>query len=341
MMISIVIPVYNGEATIGALVGRLIDVLDVYTLQIVLVNDGSADRSDEVCRALQANFPEQVVYLKLAKNFGEHNAVMAGLHRAVGEHVVIMDDDFQNPPEEVVRLIDHACTHNYDVVYTCYPQRRHHWLRVLGSHFNDRVANWLCDKPRNLYLSSFKCLNTFTVKEIIKYRGPFPYIDGLILRCTRSIGTIEVRHDPRREGRSNYTLRKLVSLWLNMSVNFSVLPLRVSTLMGLAFSGAGFVLGIVVTIERLLSAKLPIGWASVMVAILLLSGIQLAMLGVVGEYLGRLFLMCNHTPQFVIREVFEKQHVTREVFEKQRDDFAPRSVRLMDDAKPWPGGEGS
>jgi undecaprenyl-phosphate 4-deoxy-4-formamido-L-arabinose transferase len=340
MIISIVIPVYNGAATIGALVNRLIDVLDAYSLQIVLVNDGSADRSDEVCRALQANFPEQVVYIRLAKNFGEHNAVMAGLHRAAGDHVIIMDDDFQNPPEEVVRLIDYACTYNYDVVYTRYPQRRHHWLRVLGSQFNDRVANWLCDKPRGLYLSSFKCLNSFTVKEIIKYRGPFPYIDGLILRSTRSIGTIEVRHDARREGRSNYTLRKLISLWLNMSVNFSVLPLRVSTLMGLTFSGAGFVLGVAVAIERLLSASLPIGWASVIVAILVLSGIQLAMLGVVGEYLGRLFLMCNHTPQFVVREVFEKQRVTREAFEEQRDDFSVQSVRLRDSARAWPDGEG-
>jgi glycosyltransferase involved in cell wall biosynthesis len=338
MIISIVIPVYNGAATIGALVGRLIDVLDAYSLQIVLVNDGSADRSDEVCRALQANFPEQVVYVKLAKNFGEHNAVMAGLHRAAGDYVVIMDDDFQNPPEEVVRLIDYACTHDDDVVYTRYPRRRHHWLRILGSHFNDRVAGWLCDKPPGLYLSSFKCLNAFTVKEIIQYRGPFPYVDGLILRCTRSIGTIEVRHDPRREGRSNYTLRKLVSLWLNMSVNFSVRPLRVSTLMGLTFSGSGFVLGIAMAIKRLLSASFPIGWASMIVAILVLSGIQLAMLGIVGEYLGRLFLMCNHTPQFVVREVLEKHRVIHENFEKQRDDFSAQSIGLMDDAKAWPDG---
>src|SRR5262249_3368584 len=233
--------------------------------------------------------------IKLARNFGEHNAVMAGLHHAVGDYVGIMDDDFQNPPEEVVRLVDHACTHNYDVVYTRYTRRRHHWLRILRSHFNDRAANWLCNKPQGLYLSSFKCLDAFTVKEIIKYQGPFPYIDGLILRCTRSIGTIEVRHDARREGRSNYTLRKLVSLWLNMSVNFSVLPLRVSTLMGLACSGAGLVLGVAFAIERLLTASFPIGWASVIVAILVLSGIQLAMLGIVGEYLGRLVLMCNHT----------------------------------------------
>src|SRR5262249_50625725 len=140
---------------------------------------------------------------------------------------------------------------------------------------------------------------------------------------------------PRREGRSNYTLRKLVSLWLNMSVNFSVLPLRVSTLMGLACSGAGLVLGVAFAIERLLTASFPIGWASVIVAILVLSGIQLAMLGIVGEYLGRLFLMCNHTPQFVVREVFEKRRVIREVFEEQQDDSSAQSVRLMDGEKAW------
>jgi undecaprenyl-phosphate 4-deoxy-4-formamido-L-arabinose transferase len=144
------------------------------------------------------------------------------------------------------------------------------------------------------------------VKELIKYQGPYPYIDGLILRCTRNIGTIEVRHDPRSEGHSNYTLRKLIALWLNMAVNFSVMPLRVSTILGLGCSTAGFVLGFLVIVERLLRLRsdLPIGWASVIVAVLLLSGTQLAMLGLVGEYLGRLFLMGNQTPQFVVRDIY-------------------------------------
>jgi undecaprenyl-phosphate 4-deoxy-4-formamido-L-arabinose transferase len=329
MIISIVIPVYNGAATIGELVTRLIDVLGTYSLQIVLVNDGSPDHSDEVCRRLQAKFPEQLVYVKLAKNFGEHNAVMAGLHYVSGDYVVIMDDDFQNPPEEVVRLIDHACTHNFDVVYTHYPRTHHPWYRSVGSRFNDLVATWLLDKPRSLYLSSFKCLNSFVAREIINYCGPYPYIDGLILRCTRNLGKLEVRHDPRKHGRSNYTLRKLVRLWLNMSVNFSVLPLRVSTLLGLAFSAVGFVLGIVVIIERLLKPELPIGWASVIVAIVMFSGIQLAMLGLAGEYLGRLFLMCNHTPQFVVREVVEKP---KDAFVQQRKSFSRGHVTVMDDA---------
>jgi undecaprenyl-phosphate 4-deoxy-4-formamido-L-arabinose transferase len=306
MRLTIVIPVYNAAKTIGHLVDKLIDSLSVNSLQLILVNDGSIDDSDPVCRAAHAKHSETVVYLKLSRNFGEHNAVMAGLHHARGDYVVIMDDDFQNPPEEVSRLVDYACTHDYDVVYTRYPKRRHHWFRVLGSQFNDLVATCLLDKPRNLYLSSFKCLSLFTVREIIKYRGPYTYIDGLILRSTRNIGTIEVRHDPRREGRSNYTLRKLVRLWLNMSVNHSIMPLRVSMLMGFAFSTTGFVLGILVVVERLLRPELPVGWASVIVTALLFSGIQLAMLGLVGEYVGRLFLTSNRTPQFIVREVIGK-----------------------------------
>ena len=185
MVISIVIPVFNGAATIGDLVNRLIDVLSTNTLQIVLVNDGSADQSDRACRALYLRYPETVTYINLSKNFGEHNAVMAGLRHARGDYVIIMDDDFQNPPEEVTRLIEYACTHGYDIVYSRYPRKQHHWFRNFGSRLNDRVANFMLDKPRNLYLSSFKCLSRFTVGEIIKYTGPYPYIDGLALRCTQ------------------------------------------------------------------------------------------------------------------------------------------------------------
>jgi len=148
-----------------------------------------------------------VTYVKLGRNFAEHNAVMAGLWHARGDYAVIMDDDFQNPPEEVSRVVDHAIRHDYDIVYTHSRVRDHHWLRNLGSHLNDRVATFMLDKPRNLYLSSFKCLSRFLVEQILRYRGPYPYLDGLALRCTRNIGTIEVRHAPRREGRSNYTPR--------------------------------------------------------------------------------------------------------------------------------------
>ncbi len=305
MRTSIVIPVYNSARTIGPLVERLLAVLPVDALQIVLVNDGSVDDSDAACRAVSARYLGTVTYVRLSRNFGEHNAVMAGLHHARGDYVVVMDDDCQNPPEEVPRLIDHAASRGYDIVYTSSARKHHHWARNLGSLLNDRMATLMLDKPPDLYLSSFKCLSRFLVGEILKYRGPYPYVDGLALRCTRNIGTIQVRHEPRRGGRSNYTLHKLLRLWLNMCVNFSVMPLRISTLLGLAGSVLGLVLGIQVVVERIAHPDVPVGWASVMVAILLFAGIQLVLLGVMGEYLGRLFLTENQTPQFVVREVVE------------------------------------
>ncbi|SRR5579871_5378129 len=306
MIVTIVIPVYRGAKSIGPLVHRLIDILNQgpHRLEIVLVNDGSPDNSHEVCLGLHAEFPDIVTYVKLSRNFGEHRAVMAGLNQSRGDYVVIMDDDFQNPPEEVGRLIEHAAKNNFDVVYTYYEKKHHHWFRNLGSKLNDVVANFMLGKPRGLYLSSFKCLNRFTVREIIKYSAPYPYIDGLALRCTQNIGTIQVRHEPRREGQSNYTFRKLVSLWLSMFVNFSVMPLRVSTVMGLCFSGLGFLMSLVVVLEWLTRPESQPGWPSVIVTVILFSGVQLIMLGLVGEYLGRLFLTNNQTPQFIVRELY-------------------------------------
>lgn len=303
---SIVIPAYNSESTIGTLVERLVTDLGSEMLQVVLVNDGSADGTDAVCRELVTRYPDIVTYVRLARNFGEHNAVMAGLHHARGEYVVIMDDDFQNPPEEVSRLIAYAERGGYDVVYTRYARKHHHWGRNLASRLNNRVATLMLDKPRDLYLSSFKCLTRFTVQEILKYQGPYPYIDGLVLRCTRNIGTLDAAHAERRAGRSGYTLRKLIGLGLNMFVNFSVAPLRLSALLGVATSAIGVVLGIDVVVERLLRPGVPVGWASILVAVLVFSGVQLIMLGLIGEYLGRLFLTENQTPQFVVREVVEK-----------------------------------
>ncbi len=305
MLVSVVIPVYNGARTIGPLVERLLDALSGRALQIVLVDDGSIDASDEACRTLSGRHAGVVTYVMLGRNFGEHNAVMAGLWHARGDYAVIMDDDFQNPPEEAERLVNHAVEHRYDVVYTYSPVKHHHWLRNLGSRVNDRVATFMLGKPRHLYLSSFKCLSRFLVDQVLTYRGPYPYIDGLVLRCTRNIGTLEVRHAPRQEGRSNYTPRKLFRLWLNMFVNFSVMPLRVSTVVGLGASLLGLALGVEAFVERLLRPDVPVGWASVLVPIVLLSGVQLVMLGLLGEYLGRLFLTENQTPQFVVREVVE------------------------------------
>jgi polyisoprenyl-phosphate glycosyltransferase len=299
--LSIVVPVYRGEKTVRPLVHALEDCLaGSYQLEIVLVNDGSPDHSAEVCRALARSF-RFVKFLNLSRNFSEHNAVMAGLNHATGDYVVIMDDDFQNPPSEVAKLVAEI-QKGYDVVFSNYAVKRHHFLRNVGSRMNNWFAAVLLDKPRDLYLSSFKVLSRFVVNELIKYDGPYPYIDGLVLRFTRNYSQVLVAHDPRRGGRSGYTLRKLVSLYLNMFTNFSILPLRLASCAGLVSSVAGLVVAVVFVIEKLHNPELPSGWASMIVSLFIIGGIQLFALGMIGEYLGRLFLKDNGRPQFVIRE---------------------------------------
>lgn len=302
--VSIVIPVYNGADTIEPLVTELERrLVPLFALEIILVNDASPDRSLMACLAAQKRARCPVHVLDLSRNFGEHNAVMAGLHRARGDQVVIMDDDFQNPPEEVMKLIAKA-QEGHDVVYTRYASKKHARWRNLGSRFNNAMATMMLKKPHDLYLSSFKALSAFTVQQIIRYDGPYPYIDGLILRTTRRIGVIEVAHADRRSGRSNYTLTKLVRLWLNMFTNFSILPLRVATLLGLACSVLGLLFGIVVVVEWWQNPQLPIGWASITFLLVMFSGVQLILIGIVGEYVGRIFMMKNAAPQFIVRSEY-------------------------------------
>lgn len=306
MQLSIVIPVYQSEATIVNLVYRLFEAHTAQELEIVLVNDGSSDGSHAACLSLVEKYPGTIKYLNLAKNFGEHNAVMAGLNHVSGDYIVIIDDDFQNPPETVVKLVEKAVSESLDVVYSRYPKKQHSVFRNLGSRFTNLVAVMMLDKPHELYLSSYKCLSRFAVKEIIKYNGPFPYIDGLILRSTRKIGVVEIPHDKRTEGKSGYTLRKLLNLWLNMFINFSVLPLRLSSLLGFLFGLIGLMLAVEVALEKLFNPQLPVGWPFLVVAVMIFAGIQLLILGLLGEYIGRLFLTHNQTPQFVIRDIYPK-----------------------------------
>src|SRR5712692_3532919 len=300
---SIVVPVYNAEQTIAALTQQLIDVCRHRgPMQIVLVNDGSRDRSHQLCLEMSEKYPDIVSYLRLAKNFGEHNAVMAGLRRTLGAYVVIMDDDLQHRPEDAIRLFEEARAKGFDLVYSYFPRREHNWLRRLGSRFNGWVANFMLDKPKDLYLSSFKCMSRWLVCEIVRYRGPFPYVDGLALRCTRNVGRLEVVHRQREVGRSGYTLRKRVALWGSMFVSFSVMPLRVSTLLGFVLIGLAAAGSVYVLWEKLAGRPVPEGWPFLAIIIMLFSGAQLLTLGIVGEYLGRLYLVINETPQAVVRD---------------------------------------
>jgi undecaprenyl-phosphate 4-deoxy-4-formamido-L-arabinose transferase len=302
LALSIVIPVYNGERSIRELVAALETLTVPGGHEIVLVNDCSPDDSLAICRDLVARATLPMTLVDLSRNFGEHNAVMAGLRQARGAHVITMDDDLQNPPSEVVRLLGYAQSSGKEVVYTFYAQKEHASWRNLGSRFTNRVADLLLDKPKGLYLSSFRCISAFVAREITRYEGPFPYVDGLILQVTQSIGSLEVQHLPRAHGGSNYTFRRLVRLWLNMFVNFSVMPLRLATFGGLTLSLCGL-LGSIWAIVSALLSQTPPGWASISVAVMLLSGVQLMMLGLIGEYLGRLYLTANRKPQSVVKDV--------------------------------------
>ncbi len=302
--LSLVIPVYNGSRTIGALVEHTTKIFGSTSFEIVLVNDGSEDDSETVCAQLAEKFPETVTFVHLSRNFGEHSAVLAGLTQAHGGYVAVMDDDGQNPPEEVVRMLDELKRKNYDVIYGHYIEKKHSWFRNAGSRFNNLIATLMLHKPKDLYLSSFKVMNRFLVNEIIKYRGPYPYTDGLIYRVTRNIGQIPVEHRVSQSGPSRYTLRRLVRLWLNMFLNFSIKPLRISVYVGLLASCLSIVALIAILIDKLwITPDLTVGIPTVLGSVVFFSGIQLMILGLVGEYLGRLYLDHTGTPQYVVRYI--------------------------------------
>ncbi len=300
--LSVVIPVYRGADSIGELVDALAGLRIAGGHEVILVNDGSPDNSAEVCRRLAARTDLPVTFVNLSRNFGEHNAVIAGLRHIRGDYVITMDDDLQNPISEVVKLFEHARAGGWDVVYTYYDQKQHAAWRNLGSRFANWVADRLLDKPRGLYLSSFRCMSAFVAEAVTRYEGPYPYVDGLIMQATQHIDRILVEHMPRASGQSGYTLRRLVRLWLNLFVNFSAMPLRISVIAGAVVGLLGLAGFAVVVIEALLRAPPP-GWASLMAGTFLLSGIQMMMLGIIGEYLGRLFLTVNGKPQSLVREV--------------------------------------
>jgi glycosyltransferase involved in cell wall biosynthesis len=309
--LSILVPVYNGQDTIGRLVDVVVEELSekANLWEIVLVNDGSPDDSHSAILESLDRHPDTIRYIQLYQNFGEHNAVMCGLNYVTGDCVAIIDDDFQNPPEEIVSLLTRLYSGDFDVVYSYYERKRHSLFRNLGSQFNNWMATILLGKPPWLYLSSFKIIKTDLVRIITQYRGPYPYIDGLILRSTKRIGTQLCEHREREVGSSSYTFRKLVRLWLNMSTGFSVTPLRIASILGLCFSALSLLLLVYFLVVRIYgpifrTAELPPGWASIVSLITFFVGVQLLVLGVMGEYVGRLFLTVNGQPQYIIRDTY-------------------------------------
>jgi glycosyltransferase involved in cell wall biosynthesis len=302
--ISIVVPVYRSQSILPHLAEQVTVAMEAAGLagrfELILVNDASPDGSWQTIQGLAA----QHAFVRgvcLARNFGQHNATMAGLNDARGEIVVIMDDDLQHPPQTIMSLVA-AVRDGYDVCYTRYVNRQHVVWKRLGSWFNDRVATFLLRKPPGLYLSSFKALHRRVVREVIRYDGPYAYVDGLILDITSHITSVPIEHQARLEGKGNYDLRRSLSLWLKMATSFSIIPLRIASITGmiLAVVSAGAI--IVLVTQKLLHPDLPAGWTSLLMTVLFVGGLQLLCLGVIGEYLGRAYLKINHKPQFAVRE---------------------------------------
>ena len=299
--LSIVIPLYNSAATLPAL-HQEISALEVKGgHELIFVNDGSRDETEAIALKLTRESRLPTTFLSLSRNFGEHNAVLAGLRAVSGRYVVTMDDDLQNPPSEALKLLAVAEAEKRDVVFALYDRKEHAWWRNAGSRLTNLIADFVVDKPRKLYLCSFRCMSRFVADEVAKSRTPYPYIDGLIFQVTQNAGTARVRHVGRAQGSSGYHLRKLVRLWISMLVNVSILPLRLMTFAGMITSVLGFLAVIEVVLERLW-LRTPTGWSSLMAAMLLLSGTQLLLLGILGEYVGRIYLGVSEKPQSVVRE---------------------------------------
>lgn len=300
--LSIVVPVYRSAQILPKLVEQIHAEMVKEGLsdsfELLFVNDASPDNSWQVIRSLADTHPF-IRALSLRRNFGQHNAIMAGLNHVSGEFVVLMDDDLQHPPHAIGDII-RALKEGYDVCYTRYLNRQHASWKVIGSKFNNWVATHLLGKPKDLYLSSFKAMRLEVVREVIKYDGPYAYVDGLILDVTNSITSIDIEHQDRLEGAGNYNLRRSVSLWLKMATSFSVLPLRLAAYAGFVLAALSLVMIVFVIVQKILHPELPAGWASLIATILFIGGIQTMSIGMIGEYLGRTYLKLNRKPQFVV-----------------------------------------
>ncbi|MDA8084647.1 MAG: glycosyltransferase family 2 protein [Nitrospiraceae bacterium] len=311
--LSVLIPVYNAENTITLLCNSLVALYArKYDLEVVLVNDCSTDSSDAACKKLQEEYPQVITYVKLSRNFGEHAALMAGLHYVTGDYCVMMDDDLQNPPEEIEKLLDEV-RKGFDVVYTYYPERKDSLFRKIGSSFNDLIATLLLGKPRSLYLSSFKAVNRFLVNEIMKHDVPNPYIDGIIVKTTSNIGKVMVLHRERSYNRSGYTLGKLISLWGNMVVNFSLIPMRMAGIAGGMLIVSSLVYALYKAYDDIHTKGTLSDYEQLMSANLMFRGITLVAISVLGEYVGRIYLLLNKNPQYVVRELLASRKKPRAV----------------------------
>jgi len=298
--LSIVVPVYGSAPILPRLIEAIAASLGNERYEVILVHDCGPDNAWSVIQTL-CQQDLRVRGINLRRNAGQHSAIMAGLTVARGKIIVTMDDDLQHAPSDIP-LLCRKIEEGYDVCYAQFRNRQHALWKRIGSKVNDRLACILLDKPRGLYLSPFRAMRDVVRDEVVKYVGPSVYLDGLILSVTGNIGTVEVDHHSRFEGRGSYSLVRSISLLLRMSTITSVAPLRLATLAGFGFATLGAMMAVALIIQRFTVSTLPAGWLSLIVTSLVLGGVQLMALGIVGEYVGRIFLEVRKKPQFVVAE---------------------------------------
>lgn len=302
MLISFVIPCYYSENTIGKEVEAIIEQFDQhegYECEFVLVNDASKDGTFKVIEDLCKKYPF-VKGINLMRGFGQHNAQMAGLNYATGKYIMGMDDDMQTHPSQVFKLIK-KIEEGYDVVYGVYPESKNGLFKNLSSSFNKFTSRILLDMPREIVATNFWIITDKVRNEVVKYSSFNPVLDAIFYQVTHNFGSVEVEHHKRESGKSGYTFRKLVRLWLSYW-NYSVVPLRISFFIGALSATFGLIVTMWLIYKKITDPILPMGWASSLCISTLLFGAVLMVLGVVGEYLGKAILILNKTPQYIIRE---------------------------------------
>ena len=305
-MISFVIPCYRSQATLPSVIREIqetMEGLSQYTYEVVLVNDCSPDNTFDSIREL-CRENKNITGINLAKNFGQHSALMAGFHQVKGDIIVCLDDDGQTPADEVGKLLE-GIEKGADVVYAKYAHKHHSGFRNWGSHVNELMTRIMLGKPKDLFVSSYFAARRFVVDEMIKYEYPYPYVIGLVLRTTKNIVNVEVNHRDRMEGTSGYTLGKLLGLWFNGFTAFSVKPLRIATVTGAGCAFLGFAYGIYTIIKKIFinPPGLVTGFSALMSVLVFMGGMLMLMLGLVGEYMGRMYISMNRSPQYVVREI--------------------------------------
>ena len=312
ILLSFVIPCYRSENTIKAVIEEIRDTVaqrsESYDYEIIAVNDCSPDGVFEVLKELAAD-DSRVKVINFAKNMGKHAAVMAGYSIAKGEYIVNLDDDFQSPVNELWKLME-PFNDGYDVVMADYPQKKQSAFKNFGSKVNSWMVRLLLDKPKGLTFENLSIMKRFVADEMIRYKNPYPYLEGLMLRTTRNIATVRVNERERADSSTTgYTLKKSFQLLINGLTSFSVKPLRVATFTGVIFSLMGFIFCIVTIVRKLLNINYVLGYSSLMAVMLFLGGIILLVLGMIGEYVGRIYICMNASPQYVIKDMIncEKQ----------------------------------